>query len=247
MCIRDSSKVKHVAAAYFPVDFNVNAYKLTKSLIDLSVQKYGAKLLLNHEVKSFVFAKDTNICIGVLTNSGFIPADDVVISSGNGSKPLLDKLGRKIPMIAVKGYSLAIKRPAERPATIHNIYDEGCNVFVTSLGDEYRVSGCAEVAGLDYTFSDDRKKWLLDNTTKLVGNIDRTNVKFWVGHRPLSADSVPVIGAIPGVSRVWINSAHGAKGLGQCLGSGKLIKEIVLGEKTSLDKEDYSFSRFLFI
>eukprot|EP01017_Pseudomicrothorax_dubius_P028075 TRINITY_DN3311_c0_g2_i1.p1 TRINITY_DN3311_c0_g2~~TRINITY_DN3311_c0_g2_i1.p1 ORF type:complete len:509 (+),score=121.25 TRINITY_DN3311_c0_g2_i1:56-1582(+) len=241
------SKVQHVAGAEMTLDFNMDCLKLTNGLINVAKEKFGAKFLQNNEVKKFVFQKDSQQCIGILTSEGFIPADDVIISSGNGSKPLMSLLGYKVPILAAKGFSVAVKKPSNRLPLEHNIYDENQYVYVTSLGDEYRISACAEFVGFDYSIPENRKKWLLENTEALVGDVERNTARFWTGFRPMSPDSAPIIGAIPGRARVWINSGHGAKGMVQALGSGKLISELVLGKETSISASDYSLNRFYFI
>ncbi len=65
-----------------------------------------------------------------------------------------------------------------------------------------------------------------------------------VGLRPVSADDLPVLGAVPGHSRFFVATGHGANGL--LLGplSGKLVADVALGRAPALDLSPFSAARF---
>jgi len=66
----------------------------------------------------------------------------------------------------------------------------------------------------------------------------------WMHSRPSLPDSLPVIGAVPGVANAFVAFGHGHKGL--CLGAitGQLVQQLMDGQETAVDLTPYRPSRF---
>ena len=73
---------------------------------------------------------------------------------------------------------------------------------------------------------------------------ERVEAKPWMGARPCLPDLLPMIGAVPGQSGLWIDSGH--HHLGFTLGpvSGRLIAEMMTGAETFTDPRPYRVDRF---
>jgi D-amino-acid dehydrogenase len=69
-------------------------------------------------------------------------------------------------------------------------------------------------------------------------------VKRWTGNRPSLPDGLPVLGPAPNYSNAYF--AFGNSHFGMTAGPvmGKLIAEVVAGEKPSVDIEPFSPRRF---
>jgi D-amino-acid dehydrogenase len=65
-----------------------------------------------------------------------------------------------------------------------------------------------------------------------------------VGLRPLTADTLPVLGPVPGVRGVYLNTGHGPTGLTLGAISGKVVAEQMLGKQPAIDLAPYSIGRF---
>src|SRR6516225_3957286 len=65
-----------------------------------------------------------------------------------------------------------------------------------------------------------------------------------VGLRPLSADGLPVLGAIPGVDGVFVATGHGPSGLQLGPYSAKIVAEMMLGGKPAVDLTPFRVDRF---
>ena len=65
-----------------------------------------------------------------------------------------------------------------------------------------------------------------------------------VGLRPYSDDTLPVLGGVPGVRGVYLNTGHGPSGLTLGLLSGKLVAEEMLGKRPATDLAEFSVARF---
>ena len=66
----------------------------------------------------------------------------------------------------------------------------------------------------------------------------------WSGHRPMSADGIPIIGATTSVRNVYVNCGHGGLGWSQSLGSGKALADVIAGGVSEFDITAFSPDRF---
>ncbi|HAO67270.1 MAG TPA: amino acid dehydrogenase, partial [Verrucomicrobiales bacterium] len=62
--------------------------------------------------------------------------------------------------------------------------------------------------------------------------------------RPMTWDSLPVIGQAPGLDNVFLATGHNMLGLSLAPSTGRLLAEIVTNKKTHVDPAPYSPDRF---
>ena len=65
-----------------------------------------------------------------------------------------------------------------------------------------------------------------------------------VGLRPFTVDTLPVLGAVPGVAGVFLVTGHGPTGLTLGPYSGKLVAGLMLGKAPESDLSPFSVARF---
>jgi D-amino-acid dehydrogenase len=65
-----------------------------------------------------------------------------------------------------------------------------------------------------------------------------------VGLRPLTADTLPVLGAVPGITGVFLATGHGPTGLTLGAYSGKVVAAQMLGQPPGTDLRPFSVERF---
>ena len=66
----------------------------------------------------------------------------------------------------------------------------------------------------------------------------------WFGWRPMTWDGKPILDRSPAMNNVWIAAGHNMLGLSMATGSGRLIREMILGEKPHVDPDHFTVSRF---
>jgi D-amino-acid dehydrogenase len=66
----------------------------------------------------------------------------------------------------------------------------------------------------------------------------------WLGARPTTPDSRPVIGEMPGCPGLWLAYGHQHIGLSTGSGTGVLLSELMSSEPTSIDPSPFSPARF---
>jgi D-amino-acid dehydrogenase len=65
-----------------------------------------------------------------------------------------------------------------------------------------------------------------------------------VGLRPFTADTLPVLGPVPGIRGIFLVTGHGPTGLTLGPFSAKVIAAQMLGKSSDADLAPFSISRF---
>ncbi|MCI0358651.1 MAG: FAD-dependent oxidoreductase [Planctomycetaceae bacterium] len=179
----------------------------------------------------------------VQTPAGELAADAFVLAAGALSPRWSRELGCRMPIQPGKGYSITMPRPARCPAT-PMIFEEH-RVGVTPFRSGYRLGSTMEFAGYDRALRPDRLE-LLKAAARLYLHepLAEPVEEEWFGWRPMTPDSLPIIGASPALSNVWIAAGHNMLGLSMAPGTGRLVAELITGEQPHLDVEPYSPLRF---
>ncbi|HWK96823.1 MAG TPA: FAD-binding oxidoreductase, partial [Pseudolabrys sp.] len=74
--------------------------------------------------------------------------------------------------------------------------------------------------------------------------LDVSQVKRWMGNRPGTPDSIPVIERAPRHDNVIFAFGHGHQGLIGASVTGKLVAEIAADQPTTIDLSPYRSTRF---
>lgn len=97
---------------------------------------------------------------GVISDHGTVRSDAVVVALGSYSPLLLKKVGIKLPIYPVKGYSLTIPITDASRAPESTVMDETYKIAITRLGDRIRVGGMAEISGYNNDLVEARRRTL---------------------------------------------------------------------------------------
>lgn len=207
------------------------------SALHKRLPEMGVKFVENAEVSGFIPAAGT--AKAVATTAGEFPADAFVIATGAWAPKLNTQLDMKLPIIPGKGYSITIPRPAACP-TYPMIFEEH-RVAVSPFRTGFRIGSTMEFAGYDETMNRDRLKLLTDAAAVYLNDPgDPTKgAEEWWGWRPMSVSGLPVIDRSPRLSNVLVAAGHGMLGLSMATGTGKLVAELLGGEKPHVPVEPY--------
>jgi len=189
------------------------------------------------------FTPATGRARAISTTGGEVAADAFVIATG-ALTPLLSRhLGSKVPIQPGKGYSLTMPRPAACPV-IPLIFPEH-RVAVTPFRDGYRLGSTMEFAGYDATIPRGRLKLLKDGAEPYLREpYADPVVEEWFGWRPMTYDGLPIIGRGPILENVLLAAGHNMIGLSTAPATGRLVAELVGGDRPHLDPAPYRVGRF---
>ncbi|MCP4433566.1 MAG: FAD-binding oxidoreductase [Gammaproteobacteria bacterium] len=178
-----------------------------------------------------------------LQGADSLMADKVIIAAGPWSGELSRALGDNVPLTGERGYNTTLPKSA-LPDLTRTIFFAPHGFVIAPLADGVRVGGASEIARLDRPANYKRSDALLRKAKALVPELQLTDGEQWMGIRPTTPDTLPVIGTASRHPNVIYAFGHGHLGLTQATATAQLIYEIVSGQKRSIDPDSLSASRF---
>lgn len=200
-------------------------------------------VVLRENTPALDLARRRGRFVGVRTTEGLVTADACVIAAGAWSPRWKREIGVDIPIQPGKGYSITMPRPGRCP--VHPLIFEEHRVAVTPFRDAYRLGSTMEFAGYDSSI-DPRRLDILRKAARLYLHEPEAEpvLEEWYGWRPMTPDSVPIIGPSPRVENLWIAAGHSMLGLSMAPATGKLIAELVTGRTPHVEPHPYRPDRF---
>lgn len=244
-CIRVEPALRHVrekivGGLLTPKDETGDCFKFTNALA-AKVIELGVRFQYGTTIKGLDIQGGQ--ARGVITETGRVDADAIVVALGSYSPLLLKPLGIKLPVYPVKGYSLTIPITDASRAPESTVMDETYKIAITRLGDRIRVGGMAEISGYTNDLGLPRRQTLEHSVTDLFPGGDVAKASFWSGLRPMTPDGTPVIGPTK-VKGLFLNTGHGTLGWTMSSGSARVISDLVSGRKPDIDATDLAISRY---
>ncbi|QKD14684.1 FAD-binding oxidoreductase [Mesorhizobium sp. NZP2077] len=169
-------------------------------------------------------------------------ARQLVVAAGAWSHLLARQLGDRIPLETERGYNTTLPKGAFDVK--RQLIFSGHGFVITPLETGLRVGGAVELGGIERPPNYARSKALLQKAQKFLPGLNPSGGREWMGFRPSLPDSVPVIGKASGSRPVVYAFGHGHLGLTQAAATGRLIREIILGQTLPLDLAPFSPQRF---
>lgn len=227
-----------LGAVLFPKTGHItDLKKITKILIEKFIALGGmvcewCKVLDAHELPDKIV---------INTEQGDIDSDTVMIAMGAFSKSLVKKLTNvNVPLDTERGYHMMLPKEIGRLSVPVTSSDR--HFIMTPMSGGLRLAGTVEYAGLAAPPNMARAYNLLKLARPMLKqSLDDTDSSVWMGFRPSTADSLPVIDK---VGRISLNFGHQHLGLTQAVASSELIKSLYFDEKPKISVTPYRLNRF---
>ncbi|MGH8777937.1 NAD(P)/FAD-dependent oxidoreductase [Paraburkholderia sp.] len=166
----------------------------------------------------------------------------LVVATGAWSAALAESIGDRVLLDSERGYNTTL--PAHGIGLSREVIFAERRFVATPLDIGVRIGGAAEFAGLTAPPNFRRSDALLALGKRFLPGIDDTGAVRWMGHRPATPDSLPVIGRSPRAPSVIYAFGHGHLGLTQSATTGALVADLLANRTPGIDLEPYSISRF---
>ena len=177
------------------------------------------------------------------TTQGEMQADQYVFATGAWSSQLAADLGCDIPIEPGKGFSVTMTRPELMPR--HAMLSEEAHIGITPFDDGLRIGSMMEFAGFDESLPDFRIQQLKDAAALFLRQpVGSADTHTWYGWRPMTWDSLPIVGRVPGLSNALLAAGHNMLGLTLAPVTGKIIADFVCERPSSLPVGALSPARF---
>jgi glycine/D-amino acid oxidase-like deaminating enzyme len=85
---------------------------------------------------------------------------------------------------------------------------------------------------------------LLANVRTMFPEVNTDGHRFWMGFRPSTPDSLPMLGEATGRPGLFLAVGHGHFGMTGGPPSGRLISQLINGKPTAIDAAAYAPQRF---
>ena len=240
-----------IGAVYEDESAQLDSYRLNLALAR------GAELkgvsILYREVTGLV--ADGPAISGVKTASGDIPCGAVVVAAGTWSRAFTSWLGFPVPVRPMKGERLLLNYPGEPLPVLISSPKRG---HMISRGDGFTSVG--STGGRDYDQKElfwgeefDRQPTetarleLLRRAIDVFPDLERAElVQQLAGSRPLSPDSKPIIGPVPGWEGILLATGHTTKGIHLGPVTGRIITDYICRGSTEAvsDMSEFLPDRF---
>ncbi len=229
------AKDRLAGGIFSPMDQTGDSCKFGRNLLAWCVKEKGVRF----ECRTLVtgLATEGRRVARVLTDQGAFDVDACVLAMGCDSPLLTERIGVKLPIYPVKGYSATIPVRNGHAAPQLGGVDEDKLVAFSRLGGRLRVAATAEFSGNDRSHRPRDFARLLATARELFPEGgDYAQAEFWAGLRPMTPSSVPILGRAH-YDNLYLNVGHGHVGWTMCCGSGKFVADLVAGRKPEIDPE----------
>jgi sarcosine oxidase subunit beta len=227
-------------AVHNPACFHVNPFRLSAAYLNAAL-RHGGAVEYGVEVQNLVIENDK--IQKVVTNRGDYQADWVVVAGGACTPALLSPLGLQIPIVPARG-QVILTEACPRLTDRVLLFADHLYVRQTASGNFY-LGSHTEFVGFENRITLEKLTAFTRSFTRWVPLLARVRaLRFFAGFRPICEDNLPVIGPLPGCSKLVLASGHGRTGVRFSASTGKAVGEMIVDGQTEHSMEAFSPGRF---
>jgi D-amino-acid dehydrogenase len=222
-----------IGGVYYRLDAHVTPERFHAALSRL-VREGGGTFEWGSELRDWKWGgRAVNAAV---TSRGVVEADEFLVAAGSWSSLLVRPLGLRPPLQPGKGYSLTLAAPPQRPRRA--VLLQEARVAITPMGRAVRVGGTLELGAFDGAISPPRVRGILRSLARHLPAFrpeSFNGLSAWCGHRPCTPDGLPYLGRFERFENLSIATGHAMIGLSMAPITGKLMAELLSGERPSID------------
>ena len=228
-----------LAATYLPDDGQIDPV-LTTQAYARAAQRLGARIETGVTVTALLTAGGR--IAGVRTLDGDYTSSQVVLAAGAWSAQLAATVDLDVPVTPGKGQMLATE-PLP-PLTGRVVRAAVLGIRQNTRGEVIGGS-TVEYVGFDKTVDADEMRRRLDVLGEMIPALKRARIgRTWAGLRPMSPDSLPIVGAVQGIDGLWLATGHSRSGMSYAPGTGKAVADLIVQGATDLPLAKFAIDRF---
>ncbi len=240
-----------IGAVYEDESAQLDSYRFNLGLAR-GAEFEGASIL-SREVIGLI--ADGATVSGVKTASGDVHCGAIVVAAGTWSRAFTPWLGFPVPVRPMKGERLLLNYPGEplpvlisSPKRGHMISRlDGLTSVGSTGGRDYDQRDLFAGEEFDRQPTETARLELLQRAIDVFPDLERAElVQQLAGSRPLSPDSKPIIGPVPGWDGIHLATGHTTKGIHLGPITGRIIADYIRGGSTQVvsDMAEFLPDRF---
>ncbi len=197
--------------------------------------------VLQTSIQNMAVNGDTIKCT---TSSGTHECEKLLVAAGPWSNDVLAMLHYDVPLNVERGYHMHYQLPA---ATTLNrpLHDVQRGFIMCPMEMGVRVTSGVELNNRDAEHNYAQLEQIKPYISEAIALGEHTEDPIWKGNRPTLPDSKPIIGQAPKHNNVYFAFGHQHIGLMTGPITGKLIAELVSGERSDVDLSHFSPERYV--
>jgi len=169
--------------------------------------------------------------------------DSVIVCAGAWSGQFASAIGDRVSLDTERGYHLTIDPGSAGPLSRPVVFPDR-QFVLAPMRDGIRLTSGVELAGLAAPPDFARIYGLLPAAQQALPGLSDRVSRHWMGYRPSTPDSLPIIGRSPRCSAVVYAFGHGHLGLTLGPITGRLVASLVTGQAPEIDIAPYRPDRF---
>ena len=179
---------------------------------------------------------------GVITDAGRLEADLYVMALGCDSAIIGRRIGLRLPIYPVKGYSVTVPmRPSNATPVMGGVDDDNLIAYCP-MGDRLRLTSTAEFSGYDRSHRPQDFRAMLRLGRELFPSAaDYDEPDYWAGLRPMTPEGTPFLGPAR-YRNLYLNTGHGHIGWTMSCGSARVTANLIAGREPGVDLEGMRYS-----
>ncbi len=222
-------------------EFSLNPVKLLYELSQ-TIARRGARLEVGQQVQ--VNSEGDSI-VSVSVNQQRIVGDKYILTAGPWSRQICKTLGYDPPILPARGLVILFATNGEEIVRNPVFFEDYGMGIAQHDPNTLRVTGFFELVGFEDSYSTSRKAWLLDTLKKHLRKcVTLRYLSEGVGYRPCTPDQLPIIGAVPKFTNLFMASGNCRLGMTLAPATAEILCHLLEGG-TMLDRwDDFSPLRF---
>jgi sarcosine oxidase subunit beta len=244
---------------------SMNPYKLCYAFVEES-KKYNFSLCSHTEVKGIQRDGNNGRILAVETDNGLIKAEKIINCAGCWAPEIGKMVGLDIPIQPRKGTILLsetafsfVRQKVQEFGYMLTKFNYDVKREIPPEVEKYNVSFTLEPTHDNNCMLGSSRNFFGFDTNseiEIINTIARRGIRFfpvlkelnciraYSGIRPFVPDHLPIMSAVEEVPGYYIAAGHEGDGIAMSPISGKLMAQLLDGEKTDLDMKPFRFSRF---
>tara|TARA_R110001599_G_scaffold57602_3_gene158372 strand:+ start:172 stop:1470 length:1299 start_codon:yes stop_codon:yes gene_type:complete len=203
------------------------------------VIEQGGRLL---QAEALDLEISADVVTAVETSQGRVACDEVLLAAGVWSGPLARKLGVQPSLESERGYHVEFINPSVMPRAAMMMAAE--KFVITPMEGRLRAAGIVEFGGLKKPPQQAGFDLLIRQVKQKMPGLTWDRIDTWMGHRPATSDSIPLIGKGGHCRNAWFGFGHHHVGLTAGPKTGRILADCISGVPTNIDLGFYNPDRF---
>lgn len=208
-----------------------------------SCRNRGVEVARGAVVRRFETAggRMTGVIIDIEGTPDEVRAGCYVLATGAWTERLGEPLGLRLATRPIRGQIVLLNLDRQ---LLRRVVNRGLHYLVPREDGRLLVGSTLEDVGFERTTTPDAVERLLAFGREMLGELPDVRVEqVWAGLRPGSADGLPTIGPVPGLSNAFVAAGHFRAGLHQSTGTAVVIADLVEGRPPSFDPTPFAADR----